>query len=327
MVVVQKFKMKKLILFGAFFILFLGLTSATTFTPIFCNDYEFTCCGGQVESSDSYLVTDEISWACPEYSYTCIILSKSNDDVDWYVGEGNCKVVKFGLFAHRIECDYEEQNKKEMSPNEEVYVRGVTGGYGDVESYLQIKIIRPKLGFCGRSGSSGEQTTCGVSVSGADGCEFSPNEGVIYESTDSLSGKIQTSSYTVPIGECILAFQSGDRHICGYKEESCSSNSDCDGHTYGNQECIGRKLQTYGCRDYGTSLSEKDRGPFDSGWGVEKSEPQKSGDADFGKRCEITKQKMFSVVEILIVGQIFFVILKLLRARNKLNVIKMLIVA
>lgn len=282
--------MKKFILFlivGVFLINFVW--AAETFTPIFCNDYEFTCCGGKVESTQSYSVSDESAWTCPIYAYKCIILGVNKPDtVEWAVGSSNCHLESYWYGAHAWQCDDEAKHQYEMIPNSQVYVRSKTWDVvGDTNALVEIKIIRPQLGFCGRSGGGGEETTCGVEVSGADGCKFSPINNVVYTSTSSLTGKTQTSSYTVSMQQCVLAFQSGDRHICGYKEESCSLDNDCGGHTYGNKECNGRILQNYGCRDYGTPIDEKDRGPFDSGWGSDKQKPSQSGNADFGKRCEI----------------------------------------
>ncbi|MBA7649823.1 hypothetical protein ES703_57622 [subsurface metagenome] len=144
-----------------------------------------------------------------------------------------------------------------------------------------IIVTIPRLDFCGRAGC-----TVGVPVAGADQCTFHPNLNTVYTSTSALTGKVITISYTVPMASCVLAFQSGDRHICGYKEETCERDTDCGGHTYGNVECIGRTKQTYGCRSFGTPISEHDRGPFDFGWG---SDAYQTSANTFGKRCEIIR--------------------------------------
>jgi|SRR3989344_3328045 len=274
--------MKKIILLFIIGVVLLGFVGATeTFTPIFCNDYEFTCCNEKTEVTSSHEVSDEAPWTCPSYAYKCYILSLSKDNINSYVGSQNCHME--GTVWHAWVCDDEKMNIKVMNPNDNVYIQDKTWGtMGDITATIEIKITRPELSFCGKSGCP-----VGVIVSGEDNCKFSPLNSLLYTSTSSLSGKVQTSSYTVPVSECVLAFQSGDRHICGYKEESCSSDSDCGGHTYGNKECNGRMLQTYGCVSYGSSISEKDRGPFDSGWGSDKSKPASSGSADFGERCSI----------------------------------------
>ena len=234
--------MKKLILFLFVGIFLIGLVGAEgNFTPIFCNDYEFTCCGGMVEPTQSQPISDELSWTCPNYAYKCkITMSSGIEGVTWYVGSGNCKIVESGWFGlcHGYKCDNEIQSGSEMNSGDQVYLRRTGGGScGDIpQKNIQIKIIKPQLGFCGKSGSVGEETTCGISVDGADGCKFNPPSGVIYESTSLNNKKEGLSSYVVPMQQCVLAWQGSDRHICGYKEETCSSDSECSGHTYGNKE-------------------------------------------------------------------------------------------
>jgi len=279
--------MKKIILSLVFLIVLITLGTLSwaeeiKFTPIFCNDYEFTCCSEELISTNSHSITDESSWSCPSTAYRCEIVSSSTNDYDYIVGSQNCRIETGFLQGHWWECDDENINIKNLNPNSQVYLRQKGLQWGDVTATVEIKIFKTRLDFCGRAGC-----TQGIPVSGADGCKFNPTNGLVYTTTNSLSGKVDAASYTVPMSKCVLAFQTGDRHICGYKEESCYSDNDCSGHTYGNKECNGRKIQTYGCMDYGSEVNEENRGPFDSGWGTDKQKPLQSGDADFGKRCEI----------------------------------------
>ena len=94
-----------------------------------------------------------------------------------------------------------------------------------------------------------------------------------------LTDATNTVSYTVPKGSCILSWQSQDRHICGYQEESCSSDSECNDYNYGNKACYGRTLQTYGCRSYGMPIQSKDT--------LDSPDEQKSSQNTFGKKCEM----------------------------------------
>ena len=259
-----------------------------TFTPIFCNDYEFTCCGGKVDSTTVYTVTDEIPFVCPSTALKCVILSRGTTGalVESHVGHTGCKMRSVFLLGDYWDCDDGvKSTQTQLNPGDNLYVLLFGVPTSNVQQTFQIKIYVKQLGFCGRSGSTGEEVTCGVPVSGSDQCTFHPNLNTIYTTTDSLIGKLTTTSYTVPVGNCVLAFQSGDRHICGYIEESCSVDGDCIGHTYGNKECYGRTLQTYGCRSFGTIISSKDRGPFDPSWS-ESDAPQTDTNT-FGKRCEI----------------------------------------
>ena len=79
--------MKKIILLFIIGVVLLGFVGATeTFTPIFCNDYEFTCCNEKTEVTSSHEVSDEAPWTCPSYAYKCYILSLSKDNINSYVG-------------------------------------------------------------------------------------------------------------------------------------------------------------------------------------------------------------------------------------------------
>lgn len=280
--------MKKLILIlivGILAINFLGLVSAEgNFTPIFCNDYEFTCCGGKVDSTQSYPVTDENPWSCPAYAYKCLILSTSNPDEDYYVGSQNCYVEPH-WYNDYYRCDGEVLRETEMYPGDKVYFRDTLG---DFSGTMEIKIIKPFLGSCGRSGTYGEETACGTPVLGADGCKFNPPGGIIYDSRDLINKQEGLSSYVVGFASCVLSWQGQDRHICGYKEEDCQSDSDCSGYEYGNKECNTRTLKTYGCRTFGSTISSQDILQDEPG---DSKDDSKTDSNTFGKRCEITSSQ------------------------------------
>ena len=263
----------------------LVISDVQTFTPIFCNDYEFTCCNEKVDSRITQVsISDEIAWQCPLTSHLCTFGSIYGIffPIEPYIGSENCYLDK-SILGNRWVCSDEiASSRKILYPGEYVWVMNtVLKRFNVVATINDIIITIPRLDFCGRAGC-----TVGVPVAGADQCTFHPNLNTVYESTSSLTGKVSTISYTVPIESCVLAFQSGDRHICGYKEEACNWDADCTGHTYGNVECYARTKQTYGCRSYGTPISEHDRGPFDTGWGSDSSQTSLN---TFGKRCEIIK--------------------------------------
>lgn len=248
-------------------------------TPIFCNDYEFTCCNEHVDSTTSYTVTDEKPWQCPPWASKCEILSVSADNVasgfeEWGVGSLNCAVQ--GFVCSGFECVSERLQATEMKPNDYVWFDHPCL---NTKGTMQIKVYKRRLDFTG-----GAASTTGIPVLGADQCHFNPEFGTVY---DPNSGqKIQQTSQTVPLFECMLSYQAGNRHICGYAEETCQMDSDCGGHTYGNFECIGRTLQEYGCREFGTPEPfEQDRLPSDSNWGRDSSQVL------FGSRCEIKSAK------------------------------------
>ena len=257
----------------------LAITDSKTFTPIFCNDYEFTCCNEQVDSVSTYTITDESAWKCPSWASKCEILSVSVNNVavgyeKWAVGSKDCEVAGFPCKGFR--CSDERFQEKQMQPNEFVWLdHPCLNSQGKIE----VKVYKKRLDFCGKAGCKS-----GVPVLGADQCTFTPENAKIYTTTNQL---INAISYTVPLGECVLAFQSGNRHICGYIEESCQDDSDCGGHTYGRFECYGRTLQEYGCRSFGIQNPEleKDRLPSDAGFGTD------DNSVVSGKRCEVIRTK------------------------------------
>lgn len=253
------------------------------FTPVFCNDYEFTCCNEKVDLANQlYTINSQQFITCPDYATKCVINSFS---VTGFTSNGirqgssNCRLYSPLIGKDRYLCDDGSDLSigSTVSPTKKIYVNNL-GSYLETAS-IYMTVYKSQLDFCGRAGC-----TQGVQVSGADGCKFNPPLGIIYTTTSSLTGKVQTNSYTTPLSSCILSFNSGDRHICGYKEETCSADTDCTGHTYGTKECLGRTLQTYGCRSFGTTITGGDRTPSDNGWG---SDALQTTANTFGKRCEI----------------------------------------
>jgi len=262
-------------------------TQFTDFTPVFCNDYEFTCCTEKVGPiASTFDISDERAYRCPLVATKCEIGGVDGilPAISTYIGSENCKVDN-GFFGDRYKCsDEQRSSRKTLLPGESMWIMQDQVKTANTAGRLtNVKVYITQLNFCGTSGC-----VQGVPVLGSDQCKFNPELNTIYTSTSSLSGKKNVASYTVPKGDCVLSFQSGNRHICGYLEETCSRDSDCTGHTYGNQECIGRTLQTYGCRDFGNRIIGGDVGPFDSLWNSG-SDVQRNSANTFGSRCEITR--------------------------------------
>lgn len=247
-------------------------------TPIFCNSYEFTCCNEKEYYIQSFKLTSADALFCPLDSSKCVITVENWANLNLpkrlTIGEGNCNYHWF----YKWRCDTTRITYSfptELQPGEYVWT--------DIgqEANIKNKVYNLRLDFCGRSGC-----TVGVPVAGADQCTFHPPYDQVYTTIGTLKSGI--ISYNVPEGQCVLSFQSGDRFICGYKEEVCTSDADCGGHTYGNKECYARTLQTYGCRDFGTIIEEEDKLPGDIGWG---SDAFKTLANTFGTRCEIIESK------------------------------------
>lgn len=285
--------MKKIISILTLLIFILSLisfVSATSFTPIFCNDYEFTCCNEDKGPKQFKIKEQYQSMLCPTNALYCEVTDITTEIAgsnNYYVGSVNCQYKNPWYSTPFWQCDDERKvstTSYRLEPGQQIYPDRVS--IGSTSMQYNIQGVWPILHFTGTAAS-----TTGIPVLGADGCKFNPINNKVYTTTSSLYGLRQVSSYTVSPDNCILAFQSGNRHICGYKEESCSYDQDCGGHTYGNKECNGRTLQTYGCRTYGSKLPlERDVGPFDSMFEITPSQPT-TGNADFGKRCEIVSSK------------------------------------
>jgi len=261
-----------------------------SFTPVFCNDYEFTCCGEQDgDYLPSFEITDEIPYVCPHNSLKCEIENIPSTG-SYYIGSDNCRMHS-GWVADYWECDNEIYYEGTSIPHtlfsgQNLYLGGFPRGANNEVDITGIQILIERLDFCGGSGCSQ-----GVPVLGADRCHFNPPTEKIYSEGGTPTEGI---SYTVPTSECILSFQQGNRHICGYKEESCEMDSECDGYTFGRYECTGRTLQEYGCRTFGAEQPmERDAlAGIDSEFGGGDEQP--SDDNTFGKRCEIISAQQVS---------------------------------
>lgn len=228
---------------GALVLIFASgiIQSQFSFTPVYCNDYSFTCCVEKLESTRTYPIDRATPFICPTSAEKCEISSSVGS---FYVGDSNCRyslgirypsIVTVGFSYWHCDNDVKHNSPYVVYPGDYVNVDDIFE-----TNNLQVKIYENKLIFTGRSGS-----TIGVPVLGADGCTFNPKS--TYKDGDLVEYDLSSTSYTVPSGNCIQTFVPGDRHICGNLEEQCDSDNDCGGHTYGNQECIGRQLQTYGC--------------------------------------------------------------------------------
>lgn len=220
---------------------------SSSFTPIYCNDYSFTCCV-DVKTSVSANLGMTTAYQCPANANYCLLKSASGYDYI-YKGSVGCASGYHptrNLVGNSFMCDNEKSSYVGDQILGSEYFYGFPTYSNSIIFNLENHLNR--LDFCGRAGC-----TQGVPVQGADGCTFNPS--AVYDSSGKLI-KIDKSgtSYSARQGECILGWLSGDRHICGNLEEQCTSNSDCSGHTYGNKECNARNLQTYGCKQLNPTL-------------------------------------------------------------------------
>lgn len=209
-------------------------TFAPTFTPVYCNDYEFTCCNYNTGIISSIKLSSTIAYVCP-YEKCHISL-----DGTTYAraGSKNCRIESNILGAKYYVCDDGYSIKSTtatLNKNYQIWI-----DYGATQRTMSGNYEYYALGFCGTGACS--QGTHGVPVPGAVRCAFTSKK-TIYEKGGQLIGV----SYVVPDRDCVLSW-AGKRYICGNLEEKCSNDADCSGHTYGNKECYARTLQTYGCK-------------------------------------------------------------------------------
>lgn len=272
-----------LILMASAFFIVRQTQFASTFTPVYCNQYEFSCCNEKVASISSYQITDEIPFTCPDTASKCVVKSIPIDaNTVFYVGNTNCQIEGNILTGSYFKCSDEVNGKTIMSPGDKLYLGGKYYPRGvNRKVTAQVEISQLQLAFCGRAGC-----TTGQVISSSN-CVLTASIGTIF----TQSGNNVGLSYTVPKDNCALSWNSGDRTICGNLEEQCDSNSDCSGHTYGNQECTARTLQTYGCRNFGlpsgvTELADGSLKGADILPGI--SSPSYSG---VKSRCEITSSQ------------------------------------
>lgn len=256
----------------------------TTFTPIYCNDYSFTCCNEQLDYNQRFTVDRDDVFICPETATKCII----NSGGYYRIGSHNCRYGYFPLkwiFGNSWDCDDDitVSGTQTVYPGE--YVLGsilnsdIPGIYGSAT--LNIDVYDEELIFCGRAGC-----TIGVPVSGADDCTFNPS--ATYKDGKLVDYEVSATSYTVNRNDCLLTFVPGDRHICGNVEESCATDADCRGHTYGNFECIGRTLQEYGCRTFSKPWYLEE---YSNGYAYKPFQGDNDGIEPDLSRCEIVNTR------------------------------------
>lgn len=215
---------------------FLTEQAAITFTPIYCNDYSFTCCIEKVAYTQSFTIDRDDAFICPLTATKCEI---DGAQYPYYTGKINCE-YKFRplMLGNTWKCD--DESLVQASKNIIIYPGTYAYTTGQA-TLLNIKVYEQQAIFTGRAGS-----TVGVPVPGADGCTINPS--ATYKDGKLVDYDLSGTSYLVPSGDCVMNWVPGDRHICGNIEEKCSEDSDCGGHTYGTYECNGRTLQKYGCK-------------------------------------------------------------------------------
>jgi hypothetical protein len=213
-----------------------------TFTPVWCNNYEFTCCVPNNQPTQQNVgYTD--AWQCPNTGLGCKVTfvdTPVTTGVRVYHGSGSdCQVYTTLWIFKYFSCD-NEQYSNLIKGTADIDIAKGEFIWTDSDAKLSITQLNEKLVFAGRSGATIGQTIKTGS------CVYDLSSG---EKLTSTKGQLEASSlsYTVPQNECALSWQPSDRFICGSLEEQCSSDADCGGHTYGNSECNARTLQTYGC--------------------------------------------------------------------------------
>jgi len=248
-------------------LLFMGVIPTLTVSgePVFCDDYEWVCCGEKEELGYPHSVNfndyspDEASspWDCPdstcEFSEQVVVCKSGLRIQDLF-------------FVKSWQCD-NKQNTYEVLKDEIVLGAADVWGTGNISNpygQASYKGTTPRLAWCGDAACNAGVTGIGI-VEGS--CSY-PFEGVVLR-TENWSDQAApqpaqiclpffgcinnpiSGYYTVPPGECYLAKKS--RHVCGYTNETCESNSECvAGHSFVyngmGAECHTGLLQLYGCQ-------------------------------------------------------------------------------
>lgn len=238
---------------------------------IFCNDFEFQCCGLQRTSQN---VRFNIAYGLPP-----II-----PNVPFICGAEQCIITQG------------EVNSYEINGVRTTVTYPFTVNKGDIvnlpqqdnipgDSTILYDAYNQRLAWCGDAAC--DPAVTGITVSGADGCSFATDSNIY-----NIFGQLETDtptndqvSYTVPVGECKLI--KSTRFVCGNTCEECNNDADCAaGHTYIvdglGAECRTGELQKYGCVDFGTSPGEFDLDILPN------EDPTIPGS---GQRCEVTQRE------------------------------------
>lgn len=248
---------------------------------IYCNDYEFICCG-VAKDGNPISWNFVYSWGNLQNPYTCESmkckvsyspLSSSYPKPYLYVGSQNCRNDWSGYYC---------SNERTIMPNDYIYQGDIL--YSKLSfSNVRIQKYKRALKWCGDSGcgSDVDGNILGIDVFGATECAFVTNND-IYDSNGKLVRDAQQGKdfqVTVPEGNCYLSAKT--RHVCGDTCEYCDIDDDCKiGHTYvyngKGAECQTGQLQLYGCRKYGTEPTDTNVLPWEKGEYY-----------TYGRRCEV----------------------------------------
>lgn len=243
---------------------------------VYCNDYEFICCGIE-ENTINYELKNLVTFTCGGSNFECTVVSSNGV---FAIGSENCHETGF-LGLKWITCsDDVKYGQVDLPvtfyPGDVLHT--IDNNQFEVQLVLKDEVLR-------WTGSSADYLS-GRPVQGADACTFVINKRV-YDTYGSLIEDPESNdvSKTVRRTDCLLA--STGRHVCGNTCETCNSDADCiSGHPLVvdgvGAECQTGQLQFYGCRNYGSTPSPDllDILPW-----------EQVDQIDVGSRCEVVRSQ------------------------------------
>jgi hypothetical protein len=230
-----------------------------TCSDVFCNDFNYICCGERLDYQNTLTITNGNYWQCPSYATKCeITVSSYTSGLAYMIGSTNCNLGKDGIWPFQYDawkCDNGVKHTEKnipmiVSPGDYVYM----WGQGSVT--FSLKVYKLVLVDCGRAVCSAGES--GTPIQGSTSCSFVPAElfSKVYNSNGNLISNPNVNM-AVPSGNCWQYTTYALRRVCGNTCEYCDSNSDCASnypyqYTYQGQiygaTCQSGQLQLYGCK-------------------------------------------------------------------------------
>lgn len=268
---------------------------SSTFTPIYCPDYTWTCCGiEQIQISPNPILStaSEGARTCPANADSCLLSYNSNGYeaplmlTSSFSNSNICKYYNDFFGGTGYECSGAQNlgniYSGPISAGQTVYIK--KGMYGSASATYLLNVIEKykRLASCGASACDAGVT--GKAVLGADGCMFQSQKSIL--DTDQFTNL--GNSYGPAVRDCVLSW-TGGQHICDNVENQCTADTDCNGkYPYGanrNQVCTNRKLTTMSCLTWGTPTTQKITLPI-GGTPDAPIYPNDVATANSGKKCQ-----------------------------------------
>ncbi len=240
-----------------------AVTGTATFTPYYCNNFDYICCGNRETTQTTVTLTPNQAFTCKDIQckitdatertyYATLTSTATTKEIYLIKNASNCRFQTdfFGTAIYYY-CDsgsYETIGSfpKTIYNGQKIYTSQPIGTFVQTPTSRTISYTKvgEQLMYCGGSPCpSDAKGITGLSILTSAGCSYVTDKS-IYDTSEKLIKSSETSvSTTIPSGQCYLVENPSKRSICGNIEEECKTDADCPQQTI----CSSLTLQKYGC--------------------------------------------------------------------------------